>query len=163
VGLTIEFPLEFQNKPTQIVLEHLFFLFAFAVLFFNYKNGQKIKRPLNFISHILNSFFLIIIGYLFLWRIMFDISGYYPLWRDINVYTNQTDTAKIIVGQEYRISGSMIDYRLRNVKTIIPGIRWTRPAKIEDLTGTWRFIDKEYDFSIKDTIAHFKNGKMCAE
>jgi hypothetical protein len=162
IGLFINLPIEFQNKPTQIIIENLVYLLALTIIFFIYKNGIKIKRPFNWISIILNSFFLLIIGYKFLWIIGFDFTDYdhHPVWTDQHIYINQTDTTQIIVGQEYRISGSIIDWRVRKVNKIIPGIRWTRPASIDTLNGKWRFINKEFDFDIKDTIANFKAGKM---
>lgn len=161
IGLYVDFPIELQNKPTQIIIENLILLSALTIIFFNYKFGSKIKRPVNWILNIINSFFLLVFGYLFLWRIMFIFSGYFPTWTDQVIYINQADTTQVIVGQEYRISGSIISWRKRKVKNILPGIRWTRPARTDTLNGAWRYINREYDFDIKDTIVNYKNGKMC--
>ena len=94
---------------------------------------------------------------------MIDFSGYFPIWTDQKIYINQADTTQVIVGQEYRISGSIIGWRERKVKNIFPGTRWTRPASTDTLNGTWRFINQEYDFDIKDTIVNYKDGKMCGK
>jgi hypothetical protein len=152
----IDFPIEIQNKPIQIVFTHLLFLIAFAMMFFNYKAGGKLQRPLNWISHIINSFYLVVVGYIFLWIVMFDFSGYFPVWTDQKVYINQADTTQIMVEQEYRISGSIIDWRVRKVKGLARGIRWSRPTSTDSLNGEWRFIDKEGE---SDDIRHFKSGK----
>ena len=98
---------------------------------------------------------------MFLWILMFDFTGYYPVWTDKKIYINQADTTQVIVGQENRISGSIISWRQRKIKTIFPGIRWTRPAETKSLNGKWRVIFKgdEFDFPF-DTIADLKNGKF---
>lgn len=159
----VNFPIEIQNKSAEIVIEHAVLLLGLTMIFFCYKAGRKIKRPFNWISHIVNSLFLLIIGYTFLWKIMFDFSGNYPVWTDKKIYINQADTNEVIVGQEYRISGSMIDWRERKVKIIMSGIRLTRPVSTNTLNGRWRYINREYESSIKDTIANFKNGKMVVQ
>lgn len=162
IGLYVDSPIEFQNKPTQIIIENLLFLSALTIIFFNYKSGHKIKRPFNWISHSVNSFFLVVFGYMFLWILMFDFSGYFPVWTDKKIYINQADTTQVIVGQEYYISGSIIEWRERKVKQILPGIRWTRPTTTDTLQGTWRFINKEsaFNFESLDTIANYQDGKM---
>jgi hypothetical protein len=159
IGLNVDFPIEFQNKQTQIIITHILLILALPIILLNYKSGMKIKRPFNWVFHIINSFFLLVIGYMFLWVIMFDFIGHFPVWTDQKIYINQADTTQIIVKQEYRISGSIISWRERKVKNIVPGIRWSRPASTATLNGTWKFINKENDSNIKDTIVNYKNGK----
>jgi hypothetical protein len=161
LGLLIDFPIEFLHKPTHIFLEHLVYISALTLIFFNYRLGRRIKQPYNWISHTINSFFLLVIGYMFLWILLFDFTGYYPVWTDKRIYINQADTTQVIVGQENRISGSIISWRERKVTTIFPGIRWTMPAETKLLNGKWKVIFKgdEFDFPF-DTIVNFKNGKF---
>jgi len=160
IGLSIDSPVEFKNKLFQIIFEHLIILVAFILLFFNFRIGRKFKRPLNWISHIINSILVLIIGIHFVWIILLDFSGYYPIWTDSKIYINQVDKSQIIVGQKNRISGSIIYWRIKKVKNILPGIRLISSAKTDTLNGTWRLITKEDEFNSKgDTIINYKNGK----
>lgn len=155
VALEVDFPIEFQAKIGQIIFDHLILLFGLLLIIKVYKLGQNLNPPFNWFSHFINSFFFIIILYMTVVTVFIDLSGSYSIWSDKKMYINQKDPTQIIVEQENRISGSIIDYRVRKVKPIIRLIRWTHPSKMEDINGRWRLIDIENN---KDTIANFTNG-----
>lgn len=149
-GIWGSFSIEFINKTTQVIFEHVAILSGLAILFINYRFILLFRPPIVWIFHIVNACLIIVLGFTLLFDISRDISGKYCVWTDKNLYVKQNDT---IINQVYYVSGSIMDGRLIKVKENLHWIRFSTIIKPKYVSGYWELIDLN---NRKDTIINFK-------
>lgn len=154
-SLFVGTPFEFLNVTADkiansiiIILFLLLFILMFRQIF---RLDNKIFKWTTF-----GLLTVIAIPYFFIgvWSMLLTWSNYYPMWQDLFIYTNEKNEK--VISQWRETSGSIYDYRDRNIIADYGQLRISLDCNAKKLKGIWTEYDTRNN---KTTIINFDNKK----
>ena len=150
VALFIGFPFEFFDINSDRIAN----IIAILVILFSFYKLIKLSKTLNGkVLKLTTRIILFIVFALYflngVWTVFFITSNYYPMWQDLEIYTNSSNEK--VISEWRETSGSLYDYRYRKVYFENKILRLSIDYDKKKMNGEWNVYDVR-----KKTIAKKK-------
>jgi hypothetical protein len=151
IAFIIGFPFEFFNINADRVANIITILF---VLFSFYKL-LKLSKTLNgkILKLVTRIILLLVFALYFLngiWTVFFLTSNYYPMWQDLEIYTNSNNEK--VISEWREASGSLYDYRYRKVYFENKTFRFSIDYNKKKMNGEWNVYDVREKRTVKKNL-----------